>query len=333
VAAAAKAFPGARVRLESYISGLDRMVLYTESATDSGTYWLVDIPKKSAVPIGDARPKIRAEDLGAVTKVSYQAADGLPLDGVLTLPPKSSGKGLALVVIPHGGPFTRRDDEGLDLLAQAFASRGYAVFQPNYRGTLGYGEAFRKQAEGQVGLKLQTDLSDGVAALAAKGIVDPKRVCIVGTGYGAYAAVAGVTLQQGIYRCAVGRGGIYDLPAYASLSRTMAPSDQRQAQFRMSAMGPTAGQDLEAISPAKHGAQADAPVMLVYAEASEEGWASQSKKMEKALKQANKPVEVFMEPDPAKLKLKPGQTHADDADAKALLAATVAFVERNNPPH
>lgn len=331
VLATAKAFPGARIRLTSYTSGLDRMVVYTESATDSGTYWFVDIPKKSARPIGDARPKIRAEDLGAVSVASYRAADGLALDGVLTLPPKSAGKGLPLIVMPHQGPFWIRDDERLDLIAQAFASRGYAVFQPNYRGTLGYGEAFRKQAEGEVGRKLQTDLSDGVAALAAKGIVDPKRVCIVGTGYGAYAAAAGVTLQQGVYRCAVGRDGIYDLPSYDALVRSMAPGDARQAQFKRSAMGPVDGEDLAAISPARRAAQADAPVMIVYAEASEEGWTTQSKKMEKALKQAGKPVEVFMEPDPAKRKA--DEHRPDDAAPKALLAAVIAFVEKNNPPN
>lgn len=331
VVAAAKAFPGARVSLRSFTAGLDHMVVYTESASDSGTYWMVDIPKKSARPIGDARPNIRAEDLGAVSLVSYKAADGLALDGVLTLPPKSTGKGLPLVVMPHAGPFRVRDDERLDLLAQAFASRGYAVFQPNYRGTLGYGEAFRKQAEGEVGRKLQTDLSDGIAALAAKGVVDPKRVCIVGTGYGAYAAAAGVTLQKGVYRCAVGRGGIYDLPAYDYLVRSLAPTDMRQAQFRRSAMGPVDGQDLAAISPAKHADQADAPMMIVYARASEEGWVEQSKKLERALKGAGKPVEVFAEPDPARLK--PDEHRPDDAAPKALLAAVVAFVEKNNPPN
>jgi dipeptidyl aminopeptidase/acylaminoacyl peptidase len=331
VLAAAKAFPGARVSLRSYIAGLDRMVVYTESATDSGTYWMVDIAKKSALPIGDARPRIRAADLGAVSMVSYKAADGLALDGILTLPPKSSGKGLPLIVVPHAGPFRPRDDERLDLLAQAFASRGYAVFQPNYRGTLGYGEAFRKQAEGEVGRKLQTDLSDGVAALAAKGVVDPMRVCIVGTGYGAYAALAGVTLQQGLYRCAVGRDGMYDLPAYDYLVRSLSPTDERQTRFKRSAMGPVDGQDLAAISPARHAAQADAPVMIVYAEAAEEGWTTQSKKMEKALKQAGKPVEVFMDPDPARLK--PDEHRPDDAAQKALLAAVVAFVEKNNPPN
>ena len=327
--AAAKAFPGSRTGLISFTSGLDRMVVYTESATDSGTYWLVEIDKKSARPIGDARPAIKAEDLGPVSIVNYRASDGLALDGVLTLPPRSAGKGLALVVLPHPGPHQLREDRSLDLQAQAFASRGYAVFQPNYRGTLGYGEAFRKAAEGEVGRKLQTDLSDGVAALAAQGVIDPKRVCIVGEDYGAYAAVAGVTLQQGVYRCAVGRQGIYDLQTYENLVRLMAPDDVRASAYKRSAMGPVAGEDLEAISPARHAAQANAPVMLIYDEDSEEGWSAQSRRMERSLKQAGKAVEVFIRPDP---KSKAGQAQSPEDRAKALLRATVAFVEKYNPP-
>lgn len=330
VVAAVKAFPGARSSLVDFTSGLDRMVIYTESPTDSGTYWLVDIGKKSARPIGSARPAIKAEDLGPVSLVRYSAADGLALDGVLTLPPRSTGKGLPLIVIPHGGPFQPREDQTFDLLAQAFASRGYAVLQPNFRGTLGYGEAFRKAAEGEVGRKLQTDLSDGVAALARQGVVDPKRVCVIGSGYGAYAAVAGVTLQQGVYRCAVGRQGVYDLPAFDALVRSMTPDDLRQAAYKRSSMGPVDGEDLQAISPARHAEQADAPVMLVYSEESEEGWVAQSRKMERALRLAGKPVEVFVNPDP-RSKAAKGQTA--EARAQALLAATVAFVEKNNPPN
>lgn len=328
--AAAKAFPGAQASLVAFSTGLARMIAYTESPSDSGTYWLVDIDKKSAKPIGSARPSIKAEDLGAVRRVPYRAADGLALDGVLTLPPRSSGKGLPLVVMPHDGPFQPRDNERFDLLVQAFASRGYAVFQPNYRGTLGYGEALRKAAEGEVGRKLQTDLSDAVAALAHEGTVDPGRVCIVGGGYGAYAAVAGVTLQHGVYRCAVGRQGIFDLPVFDAAIRSFAPDDLRLATVRRASMGPVDGENLEAISPARHADQADAPVMLVYAEAAEEISVDQSRRMERALRQAGKPAQVFVSPDP---KSKAQQNRTDESRAQAQLAAVVAFVEKNNPPN
>ena len=95
------------------------------------------------------------------------------------------------------------DRAQFDWWAQAFASRGYAVFQPNYRGTLGYGEAFRRAAEGQFGRKMQTDISDGVAALAKAGIVDPRRACIVGASYGGYAALVGASFTPDLFCCAV----------------------------------------------------------------------------------------------------------------------------------
>jgi len=87
----------------------------------------------------------------------------------------------------------------------------YAVFQPNYRGSSGYGVEFRNAGLGQWGRKMQTDISDGVADLAKKGVIDPKRACIVGASYGGYAALAGVTVQQGLYRCAVSVAGVSDL--------------------------------------------------------------------------------------------------------------------------
>ncbi len=330
VIATAKAFPGAQTELTAYSAGLVRMVAYTESPTDSGTYWLVDIDKKSARPIGSARPTIKAEDLGPVSLLSYKASDGQALDAVLTLPPKSSGRNLALVVMPHDGPFRSRDEPRLDLRAQAFASRGYAVLQPNYRGTLGYGEAFRKAAEGEVGRKLQTDISDAVGTLASSGVVDPKRVCIVGEGYGAYAALAGVTLQKGVYRCAIGRQGVYDLATFDATVRSLAAGDLRFVNARRARMGPVDGEDLKSISPALRAEQADAPVLLIREDVEGEDLSGQSRKMERELRGAGKAVEVFVEPDP---KARDQQGHSDEDRAKALLAATVAFVEKNNPPN
>ena len=100
-----------------------------------------------------------------------------------------------------------------DWWAQAFASQGYAVLQPNFRGSSGYGQKFIDAGHGEWGRKMQTDISDGLAALAKQGMVDPKRACTVGWSYGGYAALAGVTVQQGLYRCAVSDAGVADLAA------------------------------------------------------------------------------------------------------------------------
>ena len=111
-------------------------------------------------------------------------------------------KGLPLVVLPHGGP-EARDYIDFDWQTQTLASRGYAVLQPNFRGSTGYGESFVAAGHGEWGRKMQTDLSDGVRHLVSQGIVDAKRVAIFGASYGGYAALAGATLDVGVYNCAV----------------------------------------------------------------------------------------------------------------------------------
>ncbi|MFZ3008693.1 MAG: prolyl oligopeptidase family serine peptidase [Phenylobacterium sp.] len=325
VDAARKAFPNERTALVDYDKTFDRMVFRTDGPKDSGTYWLVDIARKSAIPIGYVRPEVKAADVGPMRMISYKAADGLAMDGVLTLPPGREAKGLPLVVLPHGGPLVPGDQVGFDWWAQAFASRGYAVFQPNYRGTVGYGEAFRRAAFGQFGRKMQTDISDGVAALAAQGIVDPKRACIVGASYGGYAALAGVTVQQGLYRCAASVAGPSDMSRFIIWVRSRTGMDQRSARFWKELSGASEGQDLDQISPARLAARADAPVLLIHGRDDTVVPLEQSLMMEKALKQAGKSVEMVS---------MAGEDHwlSGEPTRQLMLARTVAFVEKHNPP-
>ena len=326
VDASRKAFPGLRTSLVSYSRGFEKMVWLTDGAGDSGTYWLVDISKRSAVPIGRVNPDIPSEDVGPVKMFDFKAADGLAMDGVLTLPAGREPKNLPLVVLPHGGPLVPGDEAGFDWWAQAFASRGYAVFQPNYRGTEGRGEAFRRAAFGEFGRKMQTDVSDGVAALAAQGIVDPKRACIVGASYGGYAALAGVTVEQGRYRCAVSVAGLSDLTQFQYWVRQRSGSDRRAESFWRALMGASAGQDLQAISPVKLAARADAPILLIHGVDDSVVPIEQSQAMEKALKAAGKPVEFVT---------MPSEDHwlSREVTRQAMLKSAVAFVEKNNPPN
>ncbi|WP_304180111.1 S9 family peptidase [Phenylobacterium aquaticum] len=324
VDASRKAFPGLNVTLVSYDETFDHLVMLTDGSDDSGTYWLVDIPKKSARRIDHANPLIKPEDVGPVRMIQYKAADGLELDGALTLPPGGAAKNLPLVVLPHGGPIVLGDGAQFDWWAQAFASRGYAVFQPNYRGTLGHGEAFRKAAYGELGRKMQTDVSDGVAALAAQGIIDPKRACIVGASYGGYAALAGVTLQHGLYRCAVSVAGVGDFGRMITWDSVRDGSDMRGVNFWRDLSGASAGQNLADISPVRQAARADAPILLIHGLDDTVVPIEQSKMMEKALKAAGKPVEFVT---------MAGEDHwlSKEPSRKAMLAAAVAFVEKHNP--
>jgi dipeptidyl aminopeptidase/acylaminoacyl peptidase len=130
----------------------------------------------------------------------------MQIPAYLTLPPGRDPKDLPLIVLPHGGPATR-DTADFDWWSQALADQGYAVLRPNYRGS----DVNRRSLVAgfsEWGRKMQTDLSDGVRYLAKEGIIDPRRVCIVGASYGGYAALAGVTLDPGVYQCATGRRAV-----------------------------------------------------------------------------------------------------------------------------
>lgn len=324
--AARGAFPGKQVWIVSRDAGFDRLLAYTNGDRDAGTYWLVDGSPARTTRLVDVNPAIGPSDLGETRMVSYRAQDGLQMEGVLTLPPGRDPNALPLVLMPHGGPIGVEDGLGYDWWAQALASRGYAVFQPNFRGSSGYGAAFRKAAFGQWGRKMQTDLSDGVTALASQGVVDPKRVCIFGGSYGGYTALAGVTLQNGIYRCAISVSGLFDLGQRLAELGDPKSFASPQARFEQLAMGASWGGDpaLKQISPVYHADKASAPILLIHGKDDSVIPVSQSEHMAAALQKAGKPYDfIVMDGDHW---LSQQKTRVET------LQATVAFLERWNPP-
>ena len=326
---ARKAFKGLRMTLISYSRDLARMIVETEGPGDSGTFWIVDIATGKADPVGAAYPDIKAEDVGPMSVFDYKAADGLELDGVLTLPPGREAKNLPVVVMPHGGPIGIHDSPGFDYWAQAFASRGYAVFQPNYRGSGGRDVAFRQAGYGEWGGKMLSDIKDGLGALVAKGIVDPKRACIVGGSYGGYAALAGVTLQHGLYRCAVSVSGPSDMSSFFAWQVDKNGGDKTGiTRYWRAATGADKGGDkvLRAISPTTYVDKVDVPVLLIHGKDDTVVPIDQSREMEGALKRAGKSVE-FVQVN--------GGDHWDlHEDARmATVTNSVAFVMKHNPPN
>jgi dipeptidyl aminopeptidase/acylaminoacyl peptidase len=305
---------------------MKNLIVKTEGGQDSGTIWLVDIASGKATPLGSEYPEIKPEDVGPQQLFKYQAADGLALEGVLTLPPGRAAKNLPVIVMPHGGPIGVMDKLGFDWWAQALASRGYAVFQPNYRGSSGYGSALRDAGYGQWGHKMLSDMSEGLAALATQGFIDPKRACIVGASYGGYAALAGVTLQQGLYRCAVSVSGPANLQTFLDWEATRNGRVSDNARYWRKVTGADVAGDrsLRAISPALLADKADAPILLIHGRDDTRVPIEQSEEMNAALKHANKSVE-FVE--------LPREDHflSREKTRIAMLQATVRFVEQYNP--
>lgn len=321
MAAARRAFPGATVRLVDANASFDRMIVRTDGPGDPQSFWIVDIKTGRADALGSSYA-IDAGDVGPMRMLRYKAADGLEIGAVLTLPPGRSEKNLPLIVLPHGGPATR-DYPVFDWWAQAYASRGYAVLQPNFRGSEGSGAAFRLAGRGEWGRKMQTDISDGVADLARQGIIDPKRVCIVGASYGGYAALAGVTLQQGLYRCAVSVAGVADVARM--LSTDIRESGQNRTVIRALRTEVGTGRDMKDVSPANFAARADAPIMLIHGVDDIVVPFDQSRQMAAALSRAGKPHE-FIKLEGEDHWLSKGETRL------AMLKASMAFVEKHNPP-
>lgn len=326
-----RAFRSDALRLVSVNDDMSKIVVHVQGKETAGTWQLVNFKTGRADPLADDYPGIADTMIGETKLFNYSAADGLALQGVLTLPPGAPARNLPIVVMPHSSLDTR-DRVGFDWWAQAFASRGYAVFQPNFRGSSGYGAAFRNAGDGQLGRKMQTDISDGLQALAAQGIVDPKRACIVGAYQGGYAALAGVTLQHGIYRCAASYGGVSDQHHLLSFLHSHDLGDAHRywdasMRYLESYLGVQSTRDdaLDEISPQNHAKDADAPILLIHGENDTVVPIVQSEDMESALKRAGKTVE-FVKLD--------GEDHwlSRSATRLEMLKAMMAFVEKYDPP-
>jgi dipeptidyl aminopeptidase/acylaminoacyl peptidase len=225
--------------------------------------------------------------------------------------------------MPHGGPASA-DTERFDWWAQALADQGYAVLQPNYRGsnvTLKLMEA----GYGEWGRKMQTDLSDGVQYLAKEGVIDPSRVCIVGASYGGYAALAGVTLQSGIYRCSVSVAGISDLPRMRSWTKDNQLGMAARYWDRFWGVAEHDKEGLKVISPIEHVQAVTAPILLIHGRDDTVVPFEQSEVMLSALKRAGKPVEMVT--------LKHEDHWLSSSETRLqMLEATVAFLRAHNPP-
>lgn len=177
-------------------------IVTSYSDSDPGTVWLFDRKSKNLSTLYQVREKIDRSAMAKTTPIRYKSSDGLEIPAYLTLPKGVEAKNLPLVVVPHGGPWGR-DGWGFNGLAQFLANRGYAVLQPNFRASTGFGKKFLNAGNNQWGQLMQDDITWGVKDLAAKGIVDPKRVGIMGGSYGGYAALAGVTFTPDLYAAAV----------------------------------------------------------------------------------------------------------------------------------
>ena len=318
-----KAFGGDAVSFVSASTDYSKVVVLVDGASYGYRYLLIDLRHPGAVPIGDVYAGI--DKPLEVRPITYAAGDGLQIHAYLTMPDRPAHN-LPLVVLPHGGPAVR-DTAEFNWWSQALAAQGYAVLQPNYRGS-NVDEHLLEAGFGQWGRKMQTDLSDGVGFLAKQGIVDPARVCIVGGSYGGYAALAGVTLQPTVYRCAVSVAGISDLARMLQWESRGGIEDRYATRYWDRFWGVSGSSDpaLDAISPIKHVDAVKAPVLLIHGRDDTVVPYEQSQIMFDALRGEKKDVELVT------LK-KEDHWLSSGTTRLQMLQATVAFLEAHNPPN
>ena len=291
-----KAFPGLSVHQGSSNLDRDKLIVAVDGPHTPLTYYYLNRTTHQATEVASAWPALKSTDLGDEIAYPYKARDGLDIHAYLTLPPGKAPKNLPVVIMPHGGPNCCRDEIGFDWWAQFLTNRGYAVLQPNFRGSSGYGLKFEQAGFHEWGLKMQDDITDGVKKLIADGIADPKRICIVGASYGGYAAEAGATFSPDLYACAVSWAGVSDLSELI-LTGMRGPTDfDSKAYSALTEQIGSNANDYErliATSPDHHADQVKCPILLMHGEADTTVRIDQSEMENKALLKAGKTVEFI----------------------------------------
>ncbi len=263
------------------------LLIHSYSSTHPGKLAVYYPDKKKLQNLFAARPGIDPKKMSEQRVYDYVARDGLPLMAYLTIPQGQESKGLPLVVLPHDGP-AARDAWGFNSTVQFLTSLGYAVLQPQYRGSTGLGPELVRKGDRQWGLAMQDDLADGARSLVKQGVVDPARICIMGVRYGGYAALMGMVRDPDLYKCGISLIGVTNL-GYLFTEGSWSKDQVAERQLKETLGDPSAMRDqFVATSPMKHADKIKAPVLLAYAEKDPRVPLVHGEDMRDALKQAGK---------------------------------------------
>ena len=189
-----------------------KLIVQTSDSTDPGTYHLFDVAQWELIKFASKAPWIKEYKLEASKVITSHSSDGQEIESYLTLPATSKTNKPPLIVLPHGGPIAVRDTLHFDPHVQFLATLGYAVLQPNYRGSSGYGKKFKQQGMQQWGRLIEDDIASAVNEVIDSGIVDKDKVCVYGISYGGYSALINAINRPNLYKCAASYAGVTDLP-------------------------------------------------------------------------------------------------------------------------
>lgn len=312
--------PGSNVRMID-LAGTDRMLVRQSGPADPGGLYVFTPGEGRLDLVGNIRPQIDIRHLAPSSAHSFTARDGTEIRAYLTLPRGSGRERLPLIVMPHGGPFGVRDALVYSDWVQLLANRGYAVLQPNFRGSSGRGEAFEALGAGQIGGAMQDDLDDAMDWAVEAGFADPARVCLVGASYGGYAALWGVIRNPERYRCAASYSGVTDWEDMLRHDRRFLHRST-YSQWRERVRGEE-DFDEDAISPARQVRRLSRPVFLAQGRHDKVVPLRQFTLMVDAAKDAGVALETLVLDD---------THHLEDPENEAeFLSALLDFLHRHNP--
>ena len=312
--------PGQEVRFASGTKDEQVWLIVARSDTEPGETYLFDRRTKKLVPQYRIQEKLPREALAAVKPVRYKSSDDLEIPAFLTLPKGVAPKNLPAIILPHGGPWAR-DFWGFSSWSQFLANRGYAVLQPNFRGSTGYGKKFLDAGNLEWGDKMQDDVTWGAKYLIAEGIADPKRIGIMGASYGGYATLAGVTFTPDMYAAAVDIVGPSNL---LTLLESFPPYWEVIRQLFYKRMGdpdtPEGKAQLVRQSPLTHAHKIKTPLLVVQGANDPRVTKREADQIVIALRERNYPVEYLVAPDEGHGFARPVNSMAVFADAEKFLA-------------
>ena len=315
-----KKLPGKEIGFASSTKDEKLWIISSNSDTDPGSTYLFDRSTKQLTLQYQIREKLNRSYLAPMKPVSYPSSDGLQIPAYLTLPKGVEAKGLPAIILPHGGPWAR-DTWGYNGFAQFLANRGYAVLEPNFRGSTGYGKKFLDAGNKQWGEKMQDDVTWGAKYLIAQGIADPKRVGIMGGSYGGYATLAGVTFTPDVYAAAVSIVGPSNL---ITLLESIPPYWEQIRKLFYERMGdpntPEGKAQLLRQSPLTAAAKIKTPLLVVQGANDPRVNKRESDQIVVALRDRGFPVEYLVAPDEGHGFARPVNNMAMFASAEKFLA-------------
>ncbi|NQE62985.1 S9 family peptidase [Caulobacter sp. RHG1] len=300
-AALSKALNQPMIRFLDASQDGSRLLLWAGADVEPGRYYLYDKSAKRLAEVTPGRPELAGYKLSPVKPVSYKAADGTDIPAYLTLPLGSDGKNIPAIVMPHGGPESR-DEWGFDWLAQYFAQRGFAVLQPNFRGSAGYGEAWFQKNGFQSWRTAIGDVVDAGRWLSTQGIAAPGKLAIVGWSYGGYAALQSSVLDANLFKAIVAIAPVTDLDALREESRAFTSFKRVDGYIGR-------GPHVKEGSPAQNAGLIKAPVLMFHGDQDMNVSIAESRLMQSRLKAAGGKSELVVYP---------GLDHQlDDSQARA----------------